>query len=312
MTTLEPSGPPAATRFPVQLGTVHFGMPYGFRNDALPLETSLHLMDRAWDIGIRTFDTAEAYGHAESVVGAWVTSRKQTPEIVSKFSPLSGLAGTALRERLERRIQNCLREMGVSCIDVMLAHDQADMLRDDVMDILLKEVERGRIRTLGASVYEPSETLRQLETSSLEFIQAPSSIVDSRQFDEGAIGECESAGIRFVGRSVYLQGVVGSSPDDLAPHLHDLAGPVRLIREAAGELGIALHALAVAFPLIVYGQREVVIGASAPEHFDAIIQGLETPAVPDAIRRCIHDACAGLPLGVLDPRRWPRKAVGAG
>ncbi|MEN9561731.1 MAG: hypothetical protein RIQ56_1004, partial [Candidatus Parcubacteria bacterium] len=52
------------------LGTVQLGMSYGIGNfSGQPSRAqALEIIDRAWEAGIRTFDTAAAYGEAEIVL----------------------------------------------------------------------------------------------------------------------------------------------------------------------------------------------------------------------------------------------------
>ena len=53
------------------LGTVQMGLPYGINNSTgkVSLEDSLEILDYAFENGIKTLDTAEAYGNAHEVIG---------------------------------------------------------------------------------------------------------------------------------------------------------------------------------------------------------------------------------------------------
>src|SRR5919201_5598396 len=49
------------------------------------------IMDAAWEFGITTFDTADAYGggRSETAIGRWIASRGVRPEIATKtFHPM--------------------------------------------------------------------------------------------------------------------------------------------------------------------------------------------------------------------------------
>ena len=45
-------------------------------------EQAFEIMDGAWELGITTFDTADAYGggRSESVIGKWISRRRNRPE----------------------------------------------------------------------------------------------------------------------------------------------------------------------------------------------------------------------------------------
>src|SRR5205823_9706683 len=54
-------------------------------------EEAAAIMDRAWELGITTFDTADAYGggRSESAIGAWMRSRGVRPTLTTKtFNPM--------------------------------------------------------------------------------------------------------------------------------------------------------------------------------------------------------------------------------
>src|ERR1700730_13089956 len=55
------------------LGTVQFGMPYGINNilGKPDIKLALELLNHAYEGGIRILDTAEAYGNAQEVIGAY-------------------------------------------------------------------------------------------------------------------------------------------------------------------------------------------------------------------------------------------------
>src|SRR5829696_6442114 len=54
-------------------------------------EEALAIMDAAWELGITTFDTADAYGggRSETMIGNWMRSRGVRPELTTKtFNPM--------------------------------------------------------------------------------------------------------------------------------------------------------------------------------------------------------------------------------
>ena len=73
------------------LGTVQFGMDYGISGQKQPsVEQAVEMLDYAVQNGINTIDTANAYGTAENVVGAFLrrqTVPRESLWIISKFRP---------------------------------------------------------------------------------------------------------------------------------------------------------------------------------------------------------------------------------
>ena len=56
------------------LGTVQLGLNYGVNNSAgkPSLETAFDILNLAYESGIRTIDTAEAYGDSQEVIGQYI------------------------------------------------------------------------------------------------------------------------------------------------------------------------------------------------------------------------------------------------
>ncbi|MBM3677019.1 MAG: aldo/keto reductase, partial [Actinobacteria bacterium] len=68
----------AVTR--IVLGCGNFGgvgSAPAFFDRGTPRETAVALMDRAWELGITTFDTADAYGggRSETWIGKWLATK---------------------------------------------------------------------------------------------------------------------------------------------------------------------------------------------------------------------------------------------
>src|SRR3954452_15475334 len=72
-------------------------------------EEAFQIMDGAWELGITTFDTADAYGggRSEDVIGRWIGNRRRRPEIATKtFNPMEAGADRGLgRARITRQLE---------------------------------------------------------------------------------------------------------------------------------------------------------------------------------------------------------------
>src|SRR6266571_5372738 len=90
-------------------------------------EAAFHIMDAAWEVGITTFDTADAYGggQSETMIGKWMQSRGVRPEISTKtFNPMAEGEDHGLsRTRIVRQIESSLDRLGVDSVDLYLAHE---------------------------------------------------------------------------------------------------------------------------------------------------------------------------------------------
>jgi D-threo-aldose 1-dehydrogenase len=148
---------------------------------------SLRLLETAYDVGIRHFDVARAYGSgdAERVVGQFLAGRRNEVTVTTKFGirPLAALAerrlliGAARRlmrtspavrrflgrqgARLTRRggfsvaeahesLETSLRELRTDYVDVLLMHDcSPEDCTPEVLQFLRAVVAGGKARTFG-------------------------------------------------------------------------------------------------------------------------------------------------------------------
>src|SRR5947207_9348058 len=88
-------------------------------------EDAFTLMDAAWELGIRRFDTADAYGggRSETAIGRWLAATGNHPAIATKtYNPMGFGADHGLgRERVLRQLESSLERLGVGSVDLYLA-----------------------------------------------------------------------------------------------------------------------------------------------------------------------------------------------
>src|SRR5439155_425749 len=85
------------------------------------------IMDRAWELGITTFDTADAYGggRSEAAIGAWMRARGVRPVLTTKtFNPMEAGADHGLAPaRVRRQLESSLGRLGVERVELFLTHE---------------------------------------------------------------------------------------------------------------------------------------------------------------------------------------------
>ena len=135
----------------VGLGCNNFGM----RSD---LEQTRAVVDRAFDLGITLFDTADMYGSrggSETQLGKILGHRRKDIVLASKFGMAMSDDGTkigASRRYIMSAVEDSLRRLKTDWIDLYQLH-QPDPLTplDETMQALDDLVTQGKIRYIGCS-----------------------------------------------------------------------------------------------------------------------------------------------------------------
>ena len=104
------------------LGTVQFGLPYGVTNQAgqVSEEEVCRILNFAATSGISLFDTAQAYGTSETVLGrCWPQNAPR--------SLISKLPAGAPRDQWENCFRTSLQRLRVPKLEGFLLHRASDL-----------------------------------------------------------------------------------------------------------------------------------------------------------------------------------------
>jgi aryl-alcohol dehydrogenase-like predicted oxidoreductase len=260
-------------------------------------ETAFFLMDRAWELGITTFDTADAYGggRSESWLGDWLRARE--PEVRDRiviqtktFNPMdeghdSGLS----RRRILRQIDTSLARLGVDRVALYMAHDfDTGVPQEETLLAFDHLVRSGKVGAVGASNFSGEQLAEALEISELEdlsryeWIQNSFSLLEQRD-RETVFPVCREHGIGYQPfgplAGGWLAGKYRRDEEPPAgsrmtqrpePYLRYRSDAVwkalDALRDRAALLGTSMSALALAWLLHVPEVTCVVIGPNRPEH----------------------------------------------
>ena len=146
------------------------------------------IMDAAWELGITTFDTADAYaaGRSELAIGAWIKSRKRRPILTTKtYHPMSPGGDSGLApDRIRRQVESSLRRLEVDHIDLYLTHEpDSETPLDETLETLERLVAEGKIGAFGGS-HLTADLLRR-SNGRYAWVQNSFSLLD--QSDEAEI-----------------------------------------------------------------------------------------------------------------------------
>ena len=277
----------------IVLGTVQTGIPYGkHKNKPLCSEQYAYsIFQKGWDLGIRSFDTAQAYGLSSSRLSGWLknTGCISRAHVITKISP-SEIDCPLVLEELIKPFQG-------ACTITVLTHGS---VQDDIAWNSFVKNSRILGFKYGQSVYTVDEVRNACQLG-CELIQAPGNVLDDRQ-----IQAANSESIPFDIRSVFLQGIL---LDDASTAEARVAGGGRLasaVREIAEKLQFEVAKCLIwsAFNLVLPNGR-LVLGADSPDDLENWDWHSYQPEIGAKFKQDLLDKIGfDMSNKILDPRSW--------
>lgn len=245
----------------ISIGTVQFGQDYGIANarGKVSKNETAEILDYAKSVGIHCLDTAFAYGVSEFVIGEYLRGNPSGFKIVSKLPPLEQYKPGKVEEFLEQSLQR----MGIKRLYGYLLHRFNDILiNGHIWDDLVRFKKNGKIEKIGFSLYSPDELVFLLSMGiNFDMIQVPYSVFD-RRFEK-YFDLLNKKEIEIQVRSIFLQGLVFLSPDNLPVSLQAAKPQLEKLQEIAEDRKIPVEALCLDFVLLNPHIDKVVIGVDS-------------------------------------------------
>lgn len=286
------------------LSVTRFGLgtaPLAGLFEAVDEAQAIQVVERAWEAGVRFFDTAPLYGHglAEIRVGRVL---RQMPR--DEFT-LATKVGRLLRagappepgqvfrgvppvnpvfdfsyDGVMRSIEESLERLGLSRVDVLHIHDPDDQYEEALSGAygaLAKLRADGVIKAVGAGMNQSEMLARFAREGDFDcFLLAGRYTL----LEQGALEEllplCVERGIAIIAGGVYNSGILADPKP--GAHYNYAAAPTTLleraqrIRAVCERHGVPLKAAAVQFPLGHPAVATVVIGCRSVAQLDESLE----------------------------------------
>lgn len=286
-------------------------------HDVSAMESHAHrVLDEAWALGVRYFDTARSYGRAEDFLRSWLRLRDIPPAAVvvgSKWGytyAADWRSDAEVHEVKDHSLATLQRQIGESVerldgyLDLYQIHSAT--LESGVLDDAAVLDELARLRQsglhVGLSVSGPrqADTIRRaLEVERdgerlFSAVQATWNLLERSA--EDALDEAHGEGLRVIVKEALANGTLTERNDDPA-----IAHTLDLLRAEAAQSGVGIDAVALAAALARPWADLVLSGATTPDQIRSNLRALE----------CRWDDTSEARLGrlALEPRAyWARRA----
>jgi aryl-alcohol dehydrogenase-like predicted oxidoreductase len=292
----------------VVLGCGNFGgvgSAPAFFGQGIPRDEAPRIMEGAWDLGITTFDTADAYGggRSETWIGEWLATKgsevRDAIVIETKtYNPMTEGADRGLsRHRIRRQVETSLERLGLERIPLYMAHaPDPDTPVEETLTAFDELLRAGKVAAVGASNHTAEQLAEAVEISELEglaryeWIQNSFSLLD-REDAQSVFPVCHEHGLGYqafgplaggwlAGR--YRRGTeypAGSRmtqrPDGYRRYESDAVFDAleAFEREALGR-GVSMAGLALAWLLGVPDVSAVIVGPTTAEQLEPVREAL--------------------------------------
>ena len=271
------------------LGTVQLGLKYGINNShgQPSREEALGILERAYEQGIRMFDTAFSYGDAEEIIGEFITRRKLNGQvqIISKLEPNCVSEGSEnVLSIVENGLRTSLRRIGREYIDGYLLHTSSYIFREEIVNALHQCKIKGLVKNIGVSIYEETEALAAVRSSLIDYIQIPYSVFDQRLNQTEFFQLAKANGKKVFARTAFLQGLIFMTDKEIPDSLSGAKEYLKEFDDIICRYGLSRLEAALAFSVsqpgvdyIVFGvdtieqlNETMSVAASLGEHFDCV------------------------------------------
>ena len=257
----------------IGLGCMGMSEFYGERDD----ENSMRTLDRAFEIGITMYDTADMYGrgHNESLVGKFAADKRDRIVIASKFGVVRDPNGPngSLYDRdvdnspayMRKCCEASLKRLGTDHIDLYYVHRMDHTAKlEDTVGALGDLVKEGKVRAIGLSEISADVLRRAHAIHPISALQSEYSLWH-RDVEAEILPACREIGATFVAYSPlgrgFLTGALTSTTslpsNDLRLSAERLKGEnldknlalLEKIKSLAAEKGATLGQIAIAWLL---------------------------------------------------------------
>jgi aryl-alcohol dehydrogenase-like predicted oxidoreductase len=290
----------------IGLGTVQFGLDYGVSNpQGITLAREVKdILTLAWKSGITILDTAVSYGVSEEVIGQSIPEGTSF-KIVTK-TPLfkKDRIDKADATRLKETLRQSLKRVKQSTIYGLLVHHANDLLVPGGTQLwqAMEDLKAaGLVKKIGVSVYSPREIEKLSEKYHIDLIQLPVNVFDQRMIQGGYLRNLKDLGIEIHGRSVFLQGLLLMTPQEISPYFNSIRQMIIQYQSMIDNHHISPLAAALGF---VYRQPEIdhiIVGVNNQSHLKEIINvvhSIETMGNVDFSGYAVYDE------SIINPSLW--------
>ena len=276
------------------LGTANLGQRYGISNASQVNQSeAIEIIQLAYQLGFRDFDTAPEYGNSEELVGRSLYGFEKKIQIKIPLGDGSDL--NVIRKTVERSLKN----LKVEKADTILFHDPEIYKSDLFPQIVESIIDEGYSLNVGLSCYSPEDAIQAHEKcNQVNSFQVPENVLDRRIYSNRDILKLSDEGCKFQVRSAFLQGLILINPTQLPQSLSSCGASIKMLNEFAIRNNLSMIQLALSYAMQIKWADSVVVGANSTQQLREIANTSKNLVEVD------WEQFESIPEPYIDPRNW--------
>jgi len=281
----------------IVMGSAQFGLEYGVNNAGRPKESEVFsILNYLYANGIKTIDTANAYGTAIDILSRYHNTSPNRFDIINKFS--------LQKNQHVLEVKGELKRLKVDFFETYLFHSfqEYESCPISIFDQLIQLKEEGSIKKIGVSIYTNNQFQKIAVDKRIDVIQFPFNLLDNINQRGALMTLAKQNQKKLYARSIFLQGLffkdISAFPISLAP----LKKYVTEINDIADKVKLNCTQLALGY---VFAQSEidyVIIGIDNQGQLENNLSCASVKLPPEVIS--LIDAIHVNEVDLLYPYNW--------
>lgn len=237
------------------IGTAQLGTKYGIanKNKSFDIIERLNFLDKIYNKGFKTFDTAYAYKNSHKILEHWIKKRNIELKIYTKILDLQKYPS----ENINNIFNQSIKSINYSNLEGILLHNHLDWSNNNVKSFILEKLEKKLIKNFGLSIYDLNHI--PFDTS-VNIIQVPGNIFNQTIINSNELNNFLHKGGMVQIRSIFVQGLLLMNVDEISPSLEDIKKPLYYFHNLARELNTSSFELAILCVKQIFPKAKLVLG----------------------------------------------------
>ena len=283
------------------LGCMSFGDP-GWREWVLGEAEGKAIVERALELGVNFFDTANMYsnGESERVLGEALEGHREESVVATKayfqMDETDPNSGGLSRKAIEQELENSLDRLGMETVDLYQIHRwDDDTPIEETLAALDDAVRRGKVRHIGASSMWARQFAEALHASDRDGYERFATMQNHynlayREEEREMLPLCQNEGIGVMPWSPLARGYLtrpheavdatlrGEAEERLYEHPYrEGGGPAvnERVAELADQKGVKMAQIALAWLFHKEWVDTPIVGTTSVEHLEDAVEALD-------------------------------------